>query len=70
MGEDGAEGLKAIKDAGGYTIAEDRSTAVVYGMPGTAVRIGAACESLPLHQISPRLFELVAAAENVNKNHI
>jgi two-component system chemotaxis response regulator CheB len=69
MGEDGAEGLKAIKDAGGYTIAEDQTTAVVYGMPGTAVRIGAACESLPLPQIAPRLLELAAMAENVNKNH-
>jgi two-component system chemotaxis response regulator CheB len=60
MGEDGAAGLRAIRDAGGHTIAEDESTAVVYGMPAVAVRIGAVCESLPLPEIAPRILELVA----------
>ena len=59
MGEDGAAGLLAIRRAGGYTIAEDESTAVVYGMPGAAVRIGAVCESLPLPQVGPRVLDLV-----------
>ena len=59
MGDDGAEGLKAIRDAGGYTIAEDESTAVVYGMPASAVRLGAVCESLPLPQITPRILEII-----------
>jgi two-component system chemotaxis response regulator CheB len=58
MGEDGAEGLLQIRAAGGYTIAEDEATAVVYGMPGVAVRRGAACETLPLPEIAPRLREL------------
>ena len=40
MGEDGAEGLGEVRAAGGYTIAEDESTAVVYGMPAAAVRLG------------------------------
>lgn len=62
MGEDGAAGLKAIYDQGGYTIAEDASTTVVYGMPAAAVEMGAVCESLPLPQIGPRLLELVARA--------
>jgi two-component system chemotaxis response regulator CheB len=61
MGEDGAEGLRRQRDAGGYTIAEDATTAVVYGMPAAAVRLGAVCESLPLPQIAPRLLELVSA---------
>jgi two-component system chemotaxis response regulator CheB len=60
MGDDGAEGLRAIHDAGGYTIAEDESTAVVYGMPAVAVRLGAVSESLPLGEIGPRIVELVA----------
>lgn len=58
MGEDGAEGLAEVRAAGGYTIAEDESTAVVYGMPGAAVRRGGACESLPLPAIAPRIVAL------------
>lgn len=58
MGEDGAEGLLEIKRAGGYVIAEARSTAVVYGMPEVAVRLGAVDESLPVDAIAPRLAEL------------
>ncbi|MBI3697476.1 MAG: chemotaxis-specific protein-glutamate methyltransferase CheB [Acidobacteria bacterium] len=59
MGEDGAQGLLELRRAGGYTIAEDESTAVVYGMPAAAVRLGAACESLPLPAIAPRILELL-----------
>jgi two-component system chemotaxis response regulator CheB len=58
MGDDGAEGLRAIRDAGGYTIAEDESTAVVYGMPAVAVRLGAVTEQLPLHRIGARIREI------------
>lgn len=61
MGEDGAEGLLALREAGGHTIAEDESTAVVYGMPGAAVALGAVGESLPLPRIAPRLNELVSS---------
>jgi two-component system chemotaxis response regulator CheB len=61
MGEDGAEGLLRIHQSGGYTIAEDESTAVVYGMPAAAVRLGGVSESLPLHAIAPRIRELVPA---------
>jgi len=61
MGDDGADGLLALRRAGGYTIAEHESSAVVYGMPKAAVDRGAACESLPLAEIAPRVFELVAA---------
>ena len=59
MGEDGAEGLLEVRQAGGYTLAEDASTAVVYGMPAAAVERGAVCESLPLPAIAPRVLELV-----------
>ena len=40
MGTDGAEGLLRIKEAGGWTIAQDQDTSVVWGMPGEAVRLG------------------------------
>jgi two-component system chemotaxis response regulator CheB len=58
MGEDGAEGLRAMRNAGAYTVAEHESTTVVHGMPGAAERLGAVCESLPLHDIAVRLKEL------------
>lgn len=59
MGEDGAEGLLALKKAGGYTLAESESTAVVYGMPAAAVLLDAVRESLPLDAIAARLKELI-----------
>jgi two-component system chemotaxis response regulator CheB len=63
MGADGADGLLALREAGGYTLAEDASTAVVYGMPAVAVRLGAVRESLPLPAIAPRILGLLATEE-------
>jgi two-component system chemotaxis response regulator CheB len=60
MGDDGASGLLEIRRCGGYTISEDQSTAVVYGMPAAAVRMRAACESLPLTAIGARVLELLS----------
>jgi two-component system chemotaxis response regulator CheB len=59
MGEDGARGLLAMRRAGGATITEHESTAVVYGMPAAAVRLGASAMALPLDQIAPRLLRIV-----------
>lgn len=59
MGEDGAAGLAEIRRAGGYTLAESEKTAVVYGMPAAAVRLGAVQESLPLEAIGPRVLALL-----------
>lgn len=60
MGEDGAAGLRDMRQAGAYTIAEHESSAVVYGMPAAAVRLGAARITLPLDLIGPRLKALLA----------
>ncbi|NPC89548.1 chemotaxis-specific protein-glutamate methyltransferase CheB [Gluconacetobacter entanii] len=60
MGEDGAQGLGDMRRAGGYTMTEDRSTAVIHGMPGAAERAGATCISLPLPDIAPHIERLLS----------
>jgi two-component system response regulator WspF len=51
MGRDGAEGLLELRRAGWHTIAQDQASSIVWGMPGTAVRLEAAERVLPLSQI-------------------
>jgi len=58
MGDDGARGLLAMAQAGAFTIAQDESTSTVFGMPGEAVRLGAARQVLPLSKIAPILTSL------------
>ena len=53
MGRDGAVGMKALRDAGWRTFAQDRETSIVWGMPGAAVQAGGAEQVLPLEQIGP-----------------
>ena len=55
MGDDGVAGGRAIRAAGGVVIAESEETAVVYGMPGAAVRAGVASEVMPLQAIGDHL---------------
>ena len=59
MGRDGAEGCKEIVDNGGYTIAEDRSTCAVFGMPAAAIELGAATKVYPRNRIAAEILELV-----------
>jgi two-component system chemotaxis response regulator CheB len=58
MGDDGARGLKEMLDAGARTIAQDEATSVVWGMPGAAVKQGAAQQVLPLHRIAHEMLHL------------
>ncbi|OZI61616.1 chemotaxis response regulator protein-glutamate methylesterase [Bordetella genomosp. 11] len=55
MGRDGALGLKAMRDHGFLTIAQDRATSAVYGMPKAAAELGAAMEITPLPHIAESL---------------
>ncbi|MGE5656180.1 MAG: chemotaxis response regulator protein-glutamate methylesterase [Actinomycetota bacterium] len=57
MGRDGAEGLKDLQSKGWHTIAQDRSTCVVYGMPKAAAELGAAEDILPLDAIAPAIMK-------------
>jgi len=59
MGNDGAAALADIKRAGGITVAESEETAVVWGMPGEAVKMGGACVVLPNYKIAEFLIKAV-----------
>lgn len=52
MGDDGAKGMKEMKDAGAYTIAQDEESCVVFGMPKEAIKLNAVDRILPLNQIA------------------
>lgn len=69
MGDDGARGLLAMRNAGASTFAQDQASSVVWGMPGAAVARGAAGEVLPLSRIAERLLQATArepASANVD----
>ena len=59
IGDDGADAMVAIKQAGGFTIAEAEETAVVYGMPRAAAERGGATIVLPSHQIAAAILQAV-----------
>ncbi len=63
MGRDGAQGLLAIRNAGGRTLVQDQATSVVFGMPREAMLLGAAERVLPLKQIAPALTALAVGPE-------
>jgi len=62
MGDDGARGLKEMKEMGALTMVQDEKTSVVWGMPGEAAKIGAADDILPLGKIANKIIELVKKA--------
>lgn len=51
MGDDGAQGMKEMHDAGACTFAQDEQSCVVFGMPGEAIKLGGVKQVLPLDQI-------------------
>lgn len=57
MGDDGARGMKEMKDAGAYNIAQDEKTSVVFGMPKMAIEHGGVDMVLPLTQIPASVIE-------------
>ena len=59
MGDDGAQGLKEMREAGATTLAQDEASSVVWGMPGRAWAIGAAQELLPLGAVAAGLLERI-----------
>ena len=61
MGRDGAVGLKALRNQGRYTIAQDQATSAVFGMPKAAATLDAAVDILPLDRIATKLTAVFAA---------
>ena len=63
MGEDGAEGLHALRQAGGRTLAQDEQSSVVFGMPRAAVHRGAVDRVLPLEELAAAVVTEAGSAE-------
>jgi two-component system chemotaxis response regulator CheB len=59
MGSDGAEGLQAMRRAGAHTVAQDKETCIVFGMPAVAIELGAAEQVLPAKRIAAAIMELI-----------
>jgi two-component system chemotaxis response regulator CheB len=59
MGRDGAQGMKAIKDAGGATIAQNEETAPIFRMPGSAIMLGCVDKVLPPPEIFEKIMDII-----------
>jgi two-component system chemotaxis response regulator CheB len=55
MGSDGAQAMRAMRDAGSYNLVQDEASCIVFGMPREAIARGAADAVLPLQQMAPAL---------------
>jgi len=66
MGDDGARGLLEMKEAGAYTIAQDKDSCVVFGMPNEAIKLGATEIVLPLDQIAHHVIKYVKKVQSKN----
>lgn len=64
MGNDGTDGVLTIRRKGGYSIVQDETTSVVWGMPGSVVEAQAADEILPLDKIADRIMQIAAKGAN------
>jgi two-component system, chemotaxis family, protein-glutamate methylesterase/glutaminase len=62
MGQDGAAGMVALREAGAYTIAQDEKSSVIFGMPRTAIELGGAVDTLPLRNIGQKVLTFLNEA--------
>ncbi|MEN6373041.1 MAG: CheB methylesterase domain-containing protein [Armatimonadota bacterium] len=59
VGDDGRDGMKAIREFGGKTLAQDESSSIVFDMPRSAINAGVVDEVVPLWNIAERVIEIV-----------
>jgi two-component system chemotaxis response regulator CheB len=60
MGDDGAQGMLEMKEAGAVNIAQDEATSVIFGMPNEAIKLGGVDHVMPLDQIALEVLNLSA----------
>jgi two-component system chemotaxis response regulator CheB len=60
MGNDGAKGMQAIKRQNGQTIAESQSSAVVYGMPKSAIELGVVDKITPINGVAAEILKALS----------
>jgi len=63
MGRDGADGLRAMKERGAWTLAQDEATCVVFGMPKEAIAAGGVDDVVPLARIAPMILDRLGTTE-------
>jgi len=68
MGKDGAKGLLELRHKGAYTIAQDKATSAVYGMPKAALELDAAVDILPINKIAAALIRITNTDSRVHDN--
>lgn len=65
MGRDGAAGTRAIREAGGLALVQDRDTATIFGMPQATMQVAGADRVAPLAEIGPAIVELIGSVQHV-----
>lgn len=68
MGRDGADEMTHMRNKGGITIAQDKETSIVHGMPGEAIKMGGATFVLPSNRIAEKLVHLAMKADSGKKD--
>jgi len=70
MGDDGADAIRRVRERGGKTIAESPDTAIIFGMPGQAIKTGAVEHVLPLNEIAGAIERLCYPRSNRDERRI
>ena len=65
MGNDGAVGMLAMRQAGAWTLAQNEASCVVFGMPREAINRGGVCEVVDLSQVSQQMLAKISAGQAI-----